>query len=84
MTTTKKTVHRPPATNGDIPDITQEQLAAFQRRQEEQKRLRAEQCGEEIQAVLQKYGCDLAGVPQWVPAGNNAYCITVGVQIVPK
>lgn len=86
MTTRKATQHRTgsPATNGDAPEITQEQLLAFQRKQEEQKRLRAEQCSEEVRAVLQKYNCDLAGVPQWTSAGNNAFCVTVGVQIVPK
>jgi hypothetical protein len=83
MTTTKKTTHRAPATNGDIPDITQEQLAAFQRKQEEQKRLRVQSCAQEVAAVCAKFDCDLVGVPQLRDAGG-VFVIAVGVQIIPK
>lgn len=90
MTTTKKTTHRAPATNGDgstgsptIPDITQEQLAAFQRKQEEQKRLRVQSCAQEIAAICEKFNCDLVGAPQLKDAGG-VFVIAVGVQVVPK
>jgi hypothetical protein len=84
IVTTKRRAHRgAPSANGDLPEITQEQLAAFQRKQLEAQRLRVETCAQEIAEVCRKYNCDLAGVPQLKDAGG-VFVIAVGVQVVAK
>jgi hypothetical protein len=53
---------------------------AFQRKQEEQKRLRIEGCNQEIAALLEKYNCTLQGEPRFTQDGR----VGVIIQLVSK
>jgi hypothetical protein len=79
--TTRKTTHRgAPEQNASAVEITEEQLMAFQRKQEEQKRLRIEGCNQEIAALLEKYNCTLQGEPRFTQDGR----VGVIIQLVSK
>jgi hypothetical protein len=43
-------------------------------------------CGEEVRAVLAKYGCTMSGIPAIAPAGNGGYLLVanVAIQIKPE
>ncbi len=44
---------------------------------------RSEACRAEIARVLQRHQCILQGVPQFTPAGNGAWVITVSIGVAP-
>lgn len=41
-------------------------------------------CLDEINVVLEKYGCDLVAVPQWKQDGRGGWYMTTSIAIVER
>ena len=67
-------------------DITPEQLAAYQRRQEAANRAYITDAAKQIQSLAQQLGVQIVATPQLIPDGTGGWRIVtmVGVERLPS
>lgn len=60
--------------------MTRDEIAA---QAEQEKKERSTLCTNEVNAVLEKYQCEIAAIPQFIPDGNGWKIVTT-VHLIAK